>query len=475
MIVERERVEVVQREPSRSEGPRLAAVTIAALLTVWLAAPATQADIAASLESVAAKEFERDRPGGVVVVAQVGRTLLHRAYGLADIEQAVPMRIDHVFKIGSITKPFTAVAMLMLAADGRVALDADVRRYIAEFETHGRRITVEQVLSHTSGLPNLVDLPDFGTVARQDYETKAVLALTRHVPLHFEPGTSYRYSDTGYILLGAIIEDVTGLSYGQFIEQTVGARIGLRDTVYSDDRRIILRRARGYSWKDGLPTNATYISMTVPHAAGALASTAGDLLRWQRALRGANLLPRSLLAEAWRPRILPDGTPTGYGLGFQLCHLAGRRTIEHGGFVNGFGAQALQLPEEDLDVIVLVNNDSDRPDAGALGRRLARVFLTGLEHPRYEKLSSAQRAALAGGYKMESGDLCRIIDVDGALYLESPKLSRTRLEALSPTELTPADSEGGYVLKFAVGADGGATAFRPAMRCEPLGIGRRVE
>jgi len=387
------------------------------LAVPWLLVAAPGQDGSTTrLDSLVAREFAPYQSGGVVVVARHGRPILRRAYGLADIELGVAMRPEHAFKIGSITKQFTAVAVLQLARQGRLSLEDDVRKHLPAFNTHNQRITIEQVLTHTSGLPTLVDLPGFETMARQDHSVAELLELTRDVPLHFVPGTSFRYSDTGYILLGAIIERVSGMSYGDYIATRLAGPLGMRNTRASDDAAIYPGRAKGYTVIDSQVRNATYISMTVPHAAGALASTADDLLIWHLALRDGRVVPAGTLARAWQGPMLPDGLRSGYGFGFKICTLAGRRSVSHGGLINGFSSTAIQLPGDSLDIVVLVNNDSDAPDAGRVARRIARYLLTGSAEPPYVTLSASQREALAGVYEIGAGDLREIIDSAGALF-----------------------------------------------------------
>jgi CubicO group peptidase (beta-lactamase class C family) len=430
-------------------------------------------EVVARIEAHVAPLFSSGGPGGVVLVALGGRPLFRRAYGMADVELGVPMRPDHVLRIGSVTKQFTAVAILQLAARGLVALDADVRDYVPELDTRGRRITVEQVLTHTAGLANILDLESFDQLARQDYEVRELLALARDLPLRFEPGAGFRYSDTGYILLGAIVERVAGEPFGDYVESKVFRPLGMMDSWYADDRRLIPRRASGYTVRDGAVVRAPLLSMTVPHAAGALASTVDDLLKWQLALRAGTAAPPELLARAWQPRTLPDGIVSGYGFGFQLCSLAGRRTVEHGGFVNGFLASVLALPDDGIDVIVLANNDADAPDAGALARQLARLVVTGSAFERTAALTGPQRQALAGVYQVPGGE-ARTVAVEGkGLVLRRRTEPPQKLLALSPTELTAEAQESGVLLHFDLGPDGRATRMRRSLRCEPLDVALR--
>jgi hypothetical protein len=295
------------------------------------------------------------------------------------------------------------------------------------------------------------------------------------MPVHFEPGQGYRYSDSGYFALGAVIERVSGTTYRDYIENRLFRPLGMNDTWYGDDTRIIPRRARGYSLHDGRVVRASYISMTVPHAAGAVFSTADDLFRWDRALRSGMVIPAELLKRAWSPRTLPDGTHSGYGFGWQLCTLAGRPTIEHGGFVNGFQANLLRLPSDDLTIVVLLNNDGDAPNPGVVARRAARFLSSGSPDPRFQELTPDQRAALVGTYRVAPGNALEIVDRGGVLHMRRNEGAFRPLSALSPTELTLLNTDGEFILHFDLGDDARATRVRSSLRCEPVDAAPRID
>ncbi|MCI0601915.1 serine hydrolase [bacterium] len=445
------------------------------LVACFVSFPCLASDrITEQIEDFLAKQFRADKPGGVVLVARNSKPVFRHAYGLADMELIVPMTPETKIKIGSITKQFTAIAVLKLISEGKLALSDDVREYLPSLPAYGKRITIEQVLTHTSGLPNLVDLNDFDVLARKDYTAEQLLALTNHLPLHFEPGLGFRYSDTGYILLGAMIERISGMSYRDYLEKRIFQPIGMNNTFYGDDKRLIQLRAKGYSLNNEQIVNAPYISMTVPHGSGALVSTVDDLLRWDIALRNGSVVPRELLDLAWKGRILPDGTPSGYGFGWKVCKIEGYRTIEHGGFINGFNATAIRLPDEDLNIIVLVNNDFDTPDAGATSRRLARLILTGSTEPKIQTLSSERMKALIGTYRIGPGDELKITEEAGSLYSQRNDHPRRKLSALSGTELILADGDASYAFRFELGSDGRATKVKRFLSCEPSDTAVRV-
>lgn len=417
------------------------------------------------IEALLAKEFHPTQPGGVVLIARRDKVLFRRAYGLADLELGVPMRSDAVFRIGSITKQFTAVAILKLVEEGKLNLTDDVQTYVPEFP---HSVTIEQVLTHTSGLPNLVDLNDFEDLARRDYRVDELLALTKDEKPHFTPGNGFKYSDTGYILLGAVIERASGLRYGDYLESKLFRPLGMESSYYGDDRRVIPHRIRGYSFAGDRVVNASYISMSVPHAAGGLVSTVDDLLRWDIGLRNGAVVRRGLLDRAWSTRTLPDGTHSGYGFGWKMCEFEGRRTIEHGGWINGFSAKAIRLPEDDLTVIVLVNNDSDRPDAGLIARRLAKLILTGSDQFDEYQLTVGQRQLLVGQYVLTRNVSLTISEHEGSLYYQRGSGRRERLIALSPTKLSFAKGDRTFLVNFE------RDKLRMTLSCEPAGVATRV-
>jgi CubicO group peptidase (beta-lactamase class C family) len=425
-------------------------------------------DLAQKIESIVAPAFAKTETGGVVLVAKQDRILFRKAYGLADVERNVPMRPDHVLSTGSITKQFTAVAILQLVTQGRLSLEDDVRKHVPEFNTHGSVITIEQLLTHTSGLSNVVDRDDFEILMRQDHDPMELLELTNNMPLHFPPGQGFYYSDSGYFLLGVIIERISGQSYADYLESKLFRPLAMADTWYGDQTRIIPRRARGYSLKDGKLVNAQYISMTVPYSAGAVFSTVDDLLKWDQALRSGNVVPQKLLKQAWSTRLLPDGTVSGYGFGWKMCTLAGHPTLEHGGFLYGYSAGMLRLPEDQIMIVVLANNDADVPDAGALARKLGRFLITGVPEVQHRTLTSQQLEALIGKYEISPDNIRVITDQNGILHLQRNNDAPRPLHPVTETVFTFAEGDDGLVFRFELGKDGQAKKLRAASRCEPV-------
>lgn len=451
--------------------PHAALLLVAALVLAGCRTLTPRED---ALDALLAQYFrDADGPGGVVLLAS-GDFRFERVYGKADVETGKEMTDRSIFEIGAISKQFTAVAILKLVELGALSLDDDVRACIPELDTHGERITIEEILTHTSGLPNLRDRPDFDELLMRDHTPRELLELTWNEPLLFAPGTGFYYSDTGYNLLGLIIERVTGIPYGEYVELELLQPLGMRYTFYAEPSRRPYRTAKGYTVEAGQVVPARAISLTVPYAAGALASSAEDLLRWDQALRAGEVVSPDLLEAAWSPRVLPDGTPAGYGFGWKLCHLDRQRTIEHGGILPGFTAAALRLPDDDLNVIVLLNTDAG-PGADAIARRAARVYLSGSPAPRTRPLSLSERAAIVGTYRIGPDDTRTIYEQGGALFARRNDSAPVELAALSPTALTPAGRDATLVFDFEIGPDGRAARVWSLLRCEPLGSAVREE
>jgi CubicO group peptidase (beta-lactamase class C family) len=272
------------------------------------------------------------------------------------VELGVPIQPDMVFELGSITKQFTATAILMLVERGQVSLADDVTKYLPDFPTHGKAITVEHLLTHTSGIPSYTGLPEWLPKMREDFTPRQIIDLFKDKPLEFEPGENWSYNNSGYILLGAIIEKVSGKSYEDFVEQQIFKPLGMTRSRYGNNSEIVPGRVEGYDKEDSGYRRAAYLSLTQPYAAGSLMSTVDDLARWDEALLGASLLKPASLDRMFTPVNLRSGKNTSYAYGWAVGEYAGRKLIEHGGDINGFTTDILRVPEARLLVVILSNN-----------------------------------------------------------------------------------------------------------------------
>src|SRR5262245_7719131 len=279
-------------------------------------------DLAEAIDVLLTEVYKPDGPGAAVVVVKDGRVLFRKGYGMANLELGVPIAPDMVFRLGSITKQFTAVAILMLAEQGALALDDDITAFFPDYPTHGHTITVEHLLTHTSGIRSYTGMPEWLPLWRKDFTVDELIDFFKHQPMDFAPGEKWSYNNSGYILLGAIIEKVSGKTYEQFLQQQIFEPLGMRQSYYDSTSRIIPRRVSGYSKGPEGYENAPYLSMTQPYAAGALASSVDDLALWDAALYGDRLIKPETLRRAFTSSTLNDGGATGYGYGWGISEYA---------------------------------------------------------------------------------------------------------------------------------------------------------
>ena len=312
-------------------------------------------------------------PGASIGVVRGSDTLELKGFGLANVEDSVPATAATVYRVGSITKQFTAAAILQLVEQGKVQLDAPVSTYLPKFPRDDGRLTIRQLLTHTSGLPNYTELPEFADLRRTDLADGQLVALFGGRPLDFPPGTRWHYSNSGYYTLGLVLQQLGGVPYAVYLDQTILKPLGLEHTLYCSVEPLVPHRAAGYSVSGDQIVNASYLSMHLPGAAGALCSTVGDLLRWQRSLVGGRVVRPATYHDMTTPAVLRDGTHPTYGFALGVYTLHGHAAVEHSGGINGFSADLAYYPADSLSVVVLMNSDAG--DASLLARRVAELVI----------------------------------------------------------------------------------------------------
>ena len=347
-----------------------------------------------------------ERPtAGVALGITLGASRLPfvlRAFGLADTSTKAVTGPDTIFHIASVSKYIEAGVMLKLVDQGKLSLDDDITKYVAEAPTQGRRVTLRQLLQHTSGIYSYTSVPNAAANEASDLTHAQVLALIKDRPFDFEPGTSWRYSNTGSYLVGMAIERVTGQPYGAFVRDSVFRPLGMNASSLCTARDATPGLATGYAVRSGVLTAAPPMSWTLPFAGGGICSTVQDLLRWQQALDAGTFISKARLDEMRRPTTLPDGTRIDYGLGTRLGSLAGRRLLGHTGNGGGFNAVLEHFPDDRVSVVVLTNTDSGSalPLATALARS---AFELGAAAPVETPVPAAEAAAVAGVFESADG------------------------------------------------------------------------
>ncbi len=391
------------------------------------AQPPARAALVQRLDSIAGAPVKAGNVAGIAVAVVKGQdTLLLKGYGLADVENQVPVTPQTVFRIGSVTKQFTSAAVMQLVEEGKVSLDDDMAKYIPKYPTRGKRITVRHLLNHTSGIPSYTDIgPVFGTVMRSDLTRDSLVAMVSPLALMFEPGEHFYYNNTGYYMLGMLIEQVTGKTYAEYLDTKLFGPNGLSGTTYCDTRRIIPRRAHGYDRGPSGLVNTGFISMELPYAAGSLCSTVGDLVSWTSKLSSGKIVSPASYATMTTPVKLTSGRPMRYGFGLSADTIGGRRIVQHGGGINGFISSLIHLPDDSLIVTVLTNTTPSPADAMAMEMVRAVLGLPAPTPPGPPKeiaLDATERAKYVGDFALTRTDgtkeSVRVFEENGQLMLQ---------------------------------------------------------
>jgi len=396
---------------------------------------AARPEIVGQMDALLSGAYRPGAPGAAVLVMKDGMPLLRKGYGLANLELGVPIRPEMVFRIGSITKQFTAVGILMLVKEGKLALDDEITRFLPDYPTHGQKITVETLLTHTSGIQSYTDMPSWLALWRKDFTVPELVALFKNEPMRFKPGEKWEYDNSGYILLGAILEKVSGKSYADFVRQRIFEPLGMKHSYYGADEPIIPGRVTGYEKRDHGFVNAAYLSMTQPYAAGSLLSSVDDLALWDAALYTDKLVPRALLERAWTPYRLENGSSTGYGYGWGIWQYEGHRVVEHEGGINGFATSGMRLPDDHVYVTVLSNCPGLEPSPSELALKLAALAVgQPFREPVPVKVAAQILDRHVGVYRIDEKQT-RVVQRDGD-HLVTQRTGGPKVEAypLSETE-----------------------------------------
>ncbi len=358
---------------------------------------------------------EHPAPGISIGVQRDGEVVFAGGFGYADLENEVPATADTVYRIGSVTKQFTAAAAMLLVQEGELNLEADLRKYLPDYDTQGFAVPVERLLNHTSGIKGYTEMPEFWEQARLDLGHEAMLELFSEPPFEFEPGDRYQYNNSGYYLLGVLIERLSGMSYTEFLEARFFEPLGLERTHYLRNGPLVPGRAEGYEvGEDGGFVNDEPLSMELPYAAGSLGASVLDLLAWQRALASGQAVSPAGYERMTARGSLVNEDPVHYGYGLGISEEHGLAKISHGGGINGFRAELALYPEEDLGIAVLINSGSGRP--GLLENRIARAVL-GMEQPEVVEVAvpEPELRRCAGTYNPGRGPVTLRFE-DGALF-----------------------------------------------------------
>jgi CubicO group peptidase (beta-lactamase class C family) len=300
---------------------------------------------------------------GSVLVARNGTPLISKGYGMANYELNVPNTPQTVFRVGSITKQFTAMAIMMLQERGKLNVADPICKFVENCPPAWQTITIRHLLTHTSGLANYTALPETRKVSVQNSTSTEIVDLFRNKPLEFKPGEKFAYSNSGYYLLGLMIDKTSGKSYAEFLRDNIFTPLGMKNSGDDASSTLVPNRASGYRWAVRTFVNAEYTDMGFPYSAGALYSTTGDLLLWDQALYTDKPISRKSLDETFTPFMDIDFMPGAkYAYGWAISKRSNRPMIEHGGDINGFSTYIRRFPAENVTVIVLSNQERYKVD-----------------------------------------------------------------------------------------------------------------
>jgi len=437
-----------------------------AILAAFPVILSAQDPVPAKVDAVFARFAHPDSPGCILGVTRAGTLVYEKGYGMADLERDVPITPASIFHVASISKQFTAMAIMLLEQQGKLSIDDDVRKYVPELPDYGKRITLRHLLTHTSGIRDQWALLDIAGWREDDLITEddVMWAVTRQRSLNFNPGDEYLYSNSGFTVLAVIVKRVSGQSLRAFADAQIFKPLGMTHTHFHDDHTMVVpHRTSAYQPRDGggwrvsIPVFDTY-------GATSLFTTAEDLLKWEQNFAAPRVGSAALLARMQEEGTLNDGSHTGYGLGLAVGKHRGLTEIGHGGADAGYRADVERYPEQKLAVAALCNASNSNP--GSLTRQVADLYLGAALGPDASaarqagaiSLTAEQLAANAGVYRRSTGDIIRLDVRDGKLTMGGPSglipISETQFQVPgADVTLTFEQTDGGRAVRVRRGSN----------------------
>lgn len=323
-------------------------------------------------------------PSYVVAVVQQGKVVYAKGFGLANLEDNVEATSSTVYRIGSITKQFTATMIMQLVQEGKLKVDDPFESILTDMPSAWSKVTVKNLLNHTSGIKSYTEIKDlFDGPAMKPTSPDGIIKVVEKEPMDFAPGNKWHYNNTGYELLGMIIEKLDKRSYAESLRARILTPVGMDHTYFVSESQVVPHRAQGYSWNKTNFEHAHYLNMDWPYAAGSIESTVLDLAKWDEALYGEKILSHKTLEQMWTATNLADGTTQKYGFGWELDSANGSPIVQHGGGIHGFTTFIRRSPTVGITVIVLTNSDGASKPAElateAMGIMDPKLKLAGLK------------------------------------------------------------------------------------------------
>jgi CubicO group peptidase (beta-lactamase class C family) len=417
-----------------------------------MAAAQQPADAGARVDRVFQQWNSSESPGCAVGVSHAGNVVLSRAWGMADLEHDITNTPATIFEAGSVSKQFTAAAIVLLAQQGRLSLDDDVRKHVPELPDYGTPITIRHMMTHTSGLRDwgsVAAIAGWGRSSRTHTHDHVVDILSRQRGINFTPGSEYSYSNSGYNLMAVIVDRVSGMSFADFSRRHIFEPLGMKDTHWRDDyTRIVKGRSSAYSMRSGGWAIDRPIEQV--HGNGGLLTTVADLMTWSQALAAGRIGGAEFVRTMHTRQVLNSGERITYAAGIVIDEYNGVPEVSHTGSTSGYRAFLARYPDQQLDVALLCNASNVNP--GGIGRQVAQVFLGDAARPAPQAArpaaqpqpsprpavpayTAAQLAEFAGEYYSPDTETAVRVNVeDGRLVLHRRPASRSTLSAAAPDE-----------------------------------------
>ncbi len=408
-------------------------LALSLLVNIAFAQQKDDKQLFAEFDKMLSEQYKTNETGATALVARKGQIIYKKAFGMANLEYNIPMQVDNVFRIGSITKQFTAVAILQLMEQGKLNLQDDITKFIPDYPTHGHKITIENLLTHTSGIQSYTGMKDFKNKSSLDLQPTELIDYFKKEPMEFAPGTQFKYNNSGYFLLGYIIEKVSGKTYPQYIEENFFKPLGMTNSLYGSDSKIIKNRAGAYAKDSTGFINAHYLSMNLPYSGGSIQSTVEDLFKWHQAVHAGKLLKKESLDKAFTNYKLNNGKETGYGYGWFLSNVQEQPSIEHGGGINGFRTQSIYLPKDNVFVAVFSNCYCNPPVI--IAAKIAALTIGKPYEYQEIPLENTLLQGYIGVYENEKGEQRFITMTENQLYLQRSGSTKYKVKAYQKDKL----------------------------------------
>ena len=381
------------------------------------------------IDSIISLNYNDDEPGISFLVAKEGKVIYNKVFGKSNLELNTSIHPNSVFQIGSITKQFTAISILMLVEQGKLNLKDEIGRYIPEYAEIGKNITIHHLLNHTSGIKNKTLLSDKSFISRNDLAPTELITYFKNEPLEFLPGEKFKYSNAGYILLGKIIETVSKKSYGEFIKEHIFDKVGMSSSSYGNKKQNIKNSVSGYKVENNKFIKVDFMNLSLAYSAGGILSTTKDLLNWQNALLSNTLLKAQSLKKAMTPTVLNNGKKIPYGYGFRFSRLGRSPVIAHTGSTKGFTSLSIFLPKEKVYITALSNCNCK--NINNVAKEVASQFVIIPKGNKIDTSNTSQRKPInvalkrlkeyVGSYEVRPNVSLKIgIDATNQLYLLAP-------------------------------------------------------